>query len=153
MAVPAIDAGTPVAEGELAQANVVVGARSTTTAEAPPGEPRRIGYLYILPGFVIYLAFMVAPALHTLYLSFFTWSGINPPPTWDGLGNYAALLHDPTVIHAFLHSLVLIAFFSALPIMIGLFVTTLIARVEIEEGPSSGASSSSLRSLPLCRSP
>jgi raffinose/stachyose/melibiose transport system permease protein len=131
MAVPAIDAGAPAAGGGLAQAHIVVSGRSKAATEAPPGEPRRIAYLYILPGFLIYLAFMVAPALHTVYLSFFTWSGINPPPAWDGLGNYTALLRDPTVIHAFLHSLVLIAFFSALPIMIGLFVTTLIARVEI----------------------
>ncbi len=131
MAAPAIDAGAPGADGGLAQAHIVVAGRSTGTAEAPPGEPRRIAYLYILPGFLIYLACMVAPALHTVYLSFFTWSGINPPPAWDGLGNYTALLHDPTVLHAFLHALVLIAFFSALPIMIGLFVTTLIARVEI----------------------
>ena len=31
------------------------------TALAPPGEPRRVAYLYLLPGLVIFGLFVLAP--------------------------------------------------------------------------------------------
>ncbi len=38
-------------------------------AERPPGEPRRVGYLYLLPAFAIYAAFVLAPLAHAIWLS------------------------------------------------------------------------------------
>jgi len=106
------------------------GRPSPGPAEASPGEPRRIGYLYILPGLLFYLVFTVAPALHTVWLSLFAWDGVSQQK-WVGAANYTALVHDPLLLHAFEHSLFLIAFFSLLPILIGLFVATLISRATV----------------------
>src|SRR5436305_966802 len=73
---------------------------------APPGEPRRIGYLYIAPAIAFYAAFVLVPFLHSIWLSFFQWDGVTPG-TWVGLGNYRDILSDPTIRSAFLHSIVL----------------------------------------------
>ena len=53
----------------------------------PPGEPRRVGYLYVLPGLLIYAAFVLVPFGHTFWISFHAWDGITPSE-WVGLDNY-----------------------------------------------------------------
>ena len=40
----------------------------------PPGAPRRVGYLYILPAFAVFFLFVLLPLLHAVWISFFaTW--------------------------------------------------------------------------------
>ena len=62
----------------------------TTRPAGPPGEPRRIGYLYVLPGFLVYAVFALYPLLKAVYLSLYDWDGLTLG-TWAGLGNYALL--------------------------------------------------------------
>ena len=78
------------------------------TTLAPPGEPRRVAYLYLLPGLVVFGLFVLAPLLHSAWLSLFTWDGVTPG-TWNGLGNYSAIVSDPKIRSAFLHALMLVA--------------------------------------------
>ena len=40
-------------------------------AREPPGEPRRVAYLYLLPAFAVYALFVLAPLGHTIWLSLF----------------------------------------------------------------------------------
>ena len=40
--------------------------------DRPPGEPRRVGYLYLLPAFAVFALFVLAPLLHAAWLSLFT---------------------------------------------------------------------------------
>jgi ABC-type sugar transport system permease subunit len=86
---------------------------------------RARGWLYVLPALAVYFAFAIWPALNTLRLSLFNWDGVLPP-TWAGLDNYVEIVRDPVLYEAILHSLVLIVFFSFVPIVVGLLMTALL---------------------------
>jgi len=85
------------------------------------------GYLYLLPALVFYVAFAILPSLHTVYLSFFHWDGIRTA-TWAGFENYVDVFANPQLRGAIVHALVLVVFFSWIPVCIGLLLTALLAR-------------------------
>ncbi len=96
----------------------------------PPGEPRRVGYLYVLPGFLVYAAFALYPLLKAAYLSLFEWDGLSLG-TWVGLDNYAEVLADERLRSAFGHALVLMVFFAALPLAVGLVLASVLHRAKV----------------------
>jgi raffinose/stachyose/melibiose transport system permease protein len=98
--------------------------------EVPPGEPRRIGYLYLAPGLAVFAAFVLAPLGHSFWLSLFEWDGITAG-TWVGLDNYGDVVTDPALRRAFWHALVLIVFYALLPVAIGLLLAGLLARARV----------------------
>jgi raffinose/stachyose/melibiose transport system permease protein len=104
--------------------------RSAAASLAPPGEPRRIAYVYLLPGLVVFCLFVLAPLLHSAWLSLFNWDGVTPG-TWAGLANYKAIVSDPRLRAAFLHALVLVAFYAVLPIGIGLLLAAAMSRTRV----------------------
>jgi raffinose/stachyose/melibiose transport system permease protein len=116
-------------------------ARSRMTGQAldagkhAPGEPRKVGLLYALPAAALFVTFVVLPLIDGLWISLFQWDGVSARH-WVGLHNYAQLFRDPTVTQAFEHAAVLTVFYSALPLLIGLFVASSLARVRV---PGSGA--------------
>ncbi|TDD19626.1 carbohydrate ABC transporter permease [Nonomuraea diastatica] len=94
-------------------------------ARPPHWRGRRLrGWLYVLPALAVYLGFAIWPALNTLRLSLLTWDGILPP-VWAGFDNYIKIFRDSSLYEAILHSLVLIVFFSVIPIGAGLLMTAL----------------------------
>jgi raffinose/stachyose/melibiose transport system permease protein len=97
---------------------------------APPGEPRRAGYLYLAPALAAFVAFVLAPLGHAAWLSLFEWDGVTLG-VWVGLENYADVVTDPALRRAFAHALVLIVFFALLPVGIGLLLAGLLARVRV----------------------
>jgi raffinose/stachyose/melibiose transport system permease protein len=99
----------------------------TRADDRPPGEPRRIGYLYVLPAFVVFAAFVLAPLGHAAYLSLWEWDGISVG-RWVGLQNYVDVVSDPALRAAFGHALVLVVFYAVLPVAIGLVIAGLVAR-------------------------
>lgn len=99
-------------------------------AETPPGEPRRIGYVYVLPAFLVYGAFVLVPFGHTAWLSFHAWDGITPA-TWVGLDNYRSILTDAEVRATFGHALVLIVFYAVLPLALGLLLAASLSRMRV----------------------
>lgn len=100
------------------------GGRRSSSRRSLRGR-RASGWLYILPALATYLGFAIWPALNTVRLSFFTWDGILPP-TWAGFDNYVRIFQEPGLYESILHSLVLIAFFSFIPIIVGLLMTALL---------------------------
>lgn len=98
--------------------------------DRPPGEPRKIGYLYLLPAFVFFLLFVLVPLGHSLWLSLFEWDGITPG-RWVGLGNYADVVNDGALRASFVHALILVAFYAILPVLIGLLLAGTVARVQV----------------------
>ena len=40
-----------------------------------PGEPRRIAYLYLLPAFLVYAAFLLYPLVRSVQISLYDWDG------------------------------------------------------------------------------
>ena len=112
--------GTATTSSEPAGAAVTARRRSS-------GWRRWRGYVYVLPALVFYLTFAVFPAFHTAYLSLFDWDGVSLG-VWVGLSNYAEVFSDPMLYGAVLHALVLVIFFSWIPIIIGLLMTGLLSR-------------------------
>ena len=100
------------------------------TTLAPPGEPRRVAYLYLLPGLVVFGLFVLAPLLHSAWLSLFTWDGVTAGE-WTGLANYKAIVSDPDIRAAFWHALVLVAFYAVGPIVIGLLLAAAMSRTRV----------------------
>jgi raffinose/stachyose/melibiose transport system permease protein len=95
-----------------------------------PGDPRNIGWLYVLPGLAFYVLFTLAPLLHTVYYSLFDWDGLTAK-TWVGLANYGEALRDSVLRDAFLHSAILIVYYAVLPVIIGLMLTAALTRSAI----------------------
>jgi len=96
----------------------------------PPGEPRHVGYLYLLPALVVFTAFVLVPIARAGYYSLYEWDGVTPA-TWVGLDNYAEVVSDEDLRRAFLHALVMLFFYAALPVAIGLLLAGLIARARV----------------------
>ncbi|AYY15291.1 sugar ABC transporter permease [Actinobacteria bacterium YIM 96077] len=95
------------------------------TRRLPRGSRRAKGLLYVLPALAVYVGFAIWPALSTLRLSFLEWDGILPP-VWAAFENYVEIFQDPALYEAILHSLILIIFFSFVPVVIGLLMTALL---------------------------
>jgi raffinose/stachyose/melibiose transport system permease protein len=98
--------------------------------ERPPGEPRLVGYLYLLPAFAVFAAFVLAPLAHAAYLSLFHWDGLTVG-TWAGLSNYGDVIGDPALRSAFAHGVILIVFYAVLPLLIGLLLAGVMARSRV----------------------
>jgi raffinose/stachyose/melibiose transport system permease protein len=95
-----------------------------------PGDPRNIGWLYVLPGLAFYVLFTLAPLLHTVYYSLFDWDGLTPK-TWVGLANYGEALRDSVLRDSFVHSAILIVYYALFPVIIGLVLTAALTRSAI----------------------
>jgi raffinose/stachyose/melibiose transport system permease protein len=96
----------------------------------PPGEPRRVGYLYVLPAFAVFAAFVLAPLGHAGWLSLWDWDGLSLA-SWAGLSNYTAVFTDEDLRRAFWHALVLLVFYALAPLVIGLLLAGLMARARV----------------------
>jgi raffinose/stachyose/melibiose transport system permease protein len=83
-----------------------------------------------LPALLLYIVFSVLPFAHSIWLSFFNWDGVNPGK-WVGLANYTRIITDPLIRSTFLHPLVLLIFYSLIPIVLGLIVTAALSRNKI----------------------
>ena len=113
---------------------------TTETSDNRPALSRRIfphrvvrrettiGWLFVLPALLMYIAFVLIPLLLSIQYSFFRWDGIGPM-TWVGLQNYAAVLDDPDLLGTILNAFRLVVFFSFVPVTLGLIVASVIHRV------------------------
>lgn len=67
---------------------------------------RRLVVAFLAPALILYLGFVVLPAVQAFYLSLFQTSGFKDEPRWIGLANYVELYQDPvfwlTVTHMLL---------------------------------------------------
>ncbi len=96
--------------------------------QAYPGENKWTGWLYLLPGLIIYLAFTFYPILETVRTSFYEWNGFSAQRTWVGFENYQVVFSDPQFTGAFLHNLVFILFYCVLPVLVGLLLASVLSR-------------------------
>jgi raffinose/stachyose/melibiose transport system permease protein len=89
-----------------------------------------VGYLYVAPALVVFTLFLLVPLGYAVQLSFFEWDGLGLG-TWVGLDNYTAVFTDPELRAPFGHALVLVCFFSLLPVVLGLFLAALMTRSQV----------------------
>ena len=110
-------------------ANRVTVRDRTVVASATPVRARRsrarlVPLLYTAPALLFYAAFVIAPWLHSLWISFWDWNGIGVA-TWAGLDNYREILADPALRLSLVHAFGLILFYSVIPICFGLVLASL----------------------------
>ena len=102
-----------------------------TSRRAPrvtsPGARRAllIGWAFLLPAVVAYCLFVLYPLLTAVQYSFYKWNGIGAS-TWVGLSNYGQIFSDPTLLAPIVNALVLIIYFTVIPVTAGLVLATLI---------------------------
>lgn len=95
-----------------------------------PGEPRAVGYLYVLPALLLFALLILVPLGQSVWYSFYRWDGLSAA-TPVGLANYTGLLTDPTLRGPFVHALVLLVFYALLPILLGLLLAATMSRVRV----------------------
>lgn len=86
------------------------------------------GWWWVLPGLAVYAAFVGYPLTQTIRYSFYDWDGIGAS-RWVGLANYRTVLTDERLRDSVVHSLLLIGFFTVLPILLGLVAAALVAEL------------------------
>lgn len=87
-----------------------------------------IGWLFVLPALAMYTIFVLFPLLQSVRYSFFRWDGIGEM-RWVGLNNYTTILNDPNLLGTIYNALILVIFFSFIPVTLGLIVASVIHRV------------------------
>ena len=88
----------------------------------------RAGILFVLPGLLLYLVFMVYPFLQSIYLSFTSWNGATVVKEWIGLANYRELIGDERLWLSLRHNLIWVVLGTAGPIAIGMLLALLLWR-------------------------
>ncbi|WP_328842675.1 carbohydrate ABC transporter permease [Streptomyces sp. NBC_00258] len=87
-------------------------------------RPRRrfagTAWLFAAPGLIVYAAFLIYPALRSVWLSFTSWDGISPDIKWTGLANYRAMLDDPVVHTALRNNALWLLVTTVVPLAAGL---------------------------------
>lgn len=81
----------------------------------------------MLPGLAFYVLFTLAPLVHTVYYSLFSWDGLTAK-TYAGLANYRAAIADHVLLWSFVHSGILILFYAVFPVLLGLALTSALTR-------------------------
>jgi raffinose/stachyose/melibiose transport system permease protein len=87
-----------------------------------------IGWLFVLPALLSYIAFVLIPLLLTIFYSFNRWNGVGPM-TWVGLKNYITVFQVPDLLGTIFNAFWLVVWFSFIPVALGLIVASIIHRV------------------------
>lgn len=83
---------------------------------------------FVAPALVAYGAFVLWPIVQTVRYSFTNWDGVTRA-TWAGTSNYRTVFTNGQLLGVIGHSFQLIAYFSVIPIVLGLAVATVMRRV------------------------
>jgi len=62
---------------------------------------------FILPALLLYTAFVIAPTLSSVYLSFTSWDGISSNIRYIGFDNFREIFNSPRVHNAFYNTMIL----------------------------------------------
>jgi raffinose/stachyose/melibiose transport system permease protein len=89
-------------------------------------QQARYAVLFIAPGLLIYLVFMLYPFLNTIYLSFTNWDGITANKDWVGLSNYARIFGEVAALKAFINNIIWVILGTISPVVLGLFEALLV---------------------------
>ena len=93
--------------------------------EAQRGRPDRLD-CSPCPALVVYVVFLVYPALQSLWFSFTNWDGLSATYDFVGLNNYAKMAKDPVVIQAMINNLIWTVVTITVPVVLGLLLAILL---------------------------
>jgi len=85
------------------------------------------GWMFIAPALLAYAAFVLWPIVQTIRYSFYNWDGV-APAQWAGFGNYKTVFTNSLLTAVLGHAFELIAFFSGIPVVLGLLIATVMRR-------------------------
>ena len=106
-----------------------VGALGTSrTLGARVRDVRFSGWLFVAPALIAYGVFVLWPLVQTFRYSLYEWDGVLPAK-WVGLANFRTVFTDHQLLSVLGHAFQLMIFFSAIPVLLGLAVATVIRRV------------------------
>ena len=102
----------------------IVATPERTAAPEPAARRRRGGglspWLFALPALVVYVVFLVYPAVSSLFFSLTDWDGLSPTYNFVWFDNYAAMTKDPVVIQAAKNNLIWTVVTLTVPLVLGL---------------------------------
>ena len=106
-----------------------VGTRSPAVAKRSRKSPlraqRTVGYLFILPTVIFFVAFVAWPLGHSIYLSFTTWAGFGHP-VFVGDKNFVRLFHDPVFKRSLLITIVFTTVTTVLQTILPMLLAVLV---------------------------
>jgi raffinose/stachyose/melibiose transport system permease protein len=119
--------------------NASVGTSLTGRRIAPPKprgdrrgrEPRRIGYLWILPGILFSVGVIYYAVGDTAWISTLSWDGVSPDPQSVGLNNYVQLAGDAVFWSALLHTVIFCITIIVQLVLGFLFAAVLHSRIKL----------------------
>jgi raffinose/stachyose/melibiose transport system permease protein len=91
-------------------------------------DGRVSGWLFVLPALAAYAVFVLWPLVQTFKYSLYQWDGVLPAK-WVGFANFKTVFTDHELLGILGHAFQLMIFFSAIPVLLGLAVATVIRRV------------------------
>ncbi|MGP9580363.1 carbohydrate ABC transporter permease [Brachybacterium sp. AOP35-5H-19] len=140
---PARSATPPGAASAAAPGGPTGGRRAGPDRARADGPPRRrrarpsavarsqsTPYLFLLPALLVYGAFALYPLGRAAQFSLFEWKGFGPS-TFVGLQNYADLAGDADFRAAIGNALLLIVFYSVIPLAVGLALAAILRRGQV----------------------
>src|SRR5262245_48285702 len=83
-------------------------------------------WTFALPALVVYVVFLVYPAVSSLWFSLTDWDGLSPTYEFVGLDNYAAMLDDPVVARAVTNNVIWTVVTIVVPVVLGLALAVLL---------------------------
>jgi raffinose/stachyose/melibiose transport system permease protein len=83
---------------------------------------RGVALAFVLPGFLVYVVFMLVPFLTSIYYSFTDWNGAAQDLHFVGLDNYALLARDSELLEALWHNVSVLVGGTLPPMVLGLLL-------------------------------
>ncbi len=90
-------------------------------------------WLFLAPGILIFLVYVIIPIFQSVWISFYEWDGLGPK-TWVGLGNYVDLLDDDSFYTSLKNNLIwLVLYLLAIPagLAVALFLNQTVAGIRL----------------------
>ena len=113
-----------------ASSTVVTGRRRRARRAASNGHGVLTPYVFIVPAFTFYGAFLLYPLVRAAQFSLFSWDTISPA-VFVGLQNYVDLARSEDLRNSFLHAFVLIFFYAVMPLAVGLVIAAILNRAKV----------------------
>lgn len=85
-----------------------------------------VAVAFLLPALAVYLLFVVFPAVQSVNVSLYDWSGPGRAAEFVGLGNYAELASDPAFYAALRHNIVVIVASAVFQLPLGMALALLV---------------------------
>jgi ABC-type sugar transport system permease subunit len=85
-----------------------------------------VAWAFALPALIVYVVFLVYPALQSLWFSFTNWDGLSATYDFVGLDNYAKMPKDPVVVQALINNAIWTIVTITVPVIVGLLLAILL---------------------------